>query len=359
MKYLPTPTQIVMAACAVTLSVPAFAQDAPKEPASKEAAAPAAPPVELKDPVAVVNGEKISKKDLEEAFDRAVRGAGMDPAVIPAEQKVAGYNRLLDDMIVDRLVKAEAKDIEVTDEDVAKEIATIKSQFPDEAAFKKQLEQSGQTDESVKDLIREGMKQNKWIESQIGDKANVSDEDAKKFYDENQAQFQQPETVKASHILFMVPEGASEEDAKKKEAAAEAALARAKKGEDFTALAKELSEEPGAKESGGDLGFFTKDQMVPEFADAAFGAETGSLTGPVKTQFGYHIIKVEEKKPAGTVSFEEVKPQLVGFLKNQKQQQAVGAVIDGLRKAAKIENNLPQPKPAPAAPAAGEAGAGN
>jgi len=356
MKYLLSPTRIVVAVFAVTLSVPAFAQDAPESPAPQTAAAQ---PVELKDPVAVVNGEKITKKDLDEAFERAVKGAGMDPSAIPAEQKLAGYNRLLDDMIVDRLVKAESKDIEVTDEDVSKEIATIKSQFPDEAAFKKQLEQSGQTEESVKKLIREGMKQNEWIESQIGDKAEVTDEDAKKFYDENKAEFAQPETVKASHILFMVPEGASEEDTKKKEAAAEAALARANKGEDFTALAKELSEEPGAKESGGDLGFFTKEQMVPEFADAAFGAETDSLTGPVKTKFGYHIIKVEEKKPAGTMSFDEVKPQLAAFLKSQKQQEAVGAVIDGLRKNAKIENNLPQPTPAVATPPAAEPEAAN
>ena len=83
--------------------------------------------------------------------------------------------------------------------------------------------------------------------------------------------------------------------------AAQGAEARAKKGEDFTALAKELSEEPGAKESGGDLGFFPKDRMVPEFAEVAFSEKVGEISDPVRTQFGWHVIKVTEKKPAGTL----------------------------------------------------------
>ncbi|MFY8217379.1 MAG: peptidylprolyl isomerase, partial [Chthoniobacterales bacterium] len=134
------------------------------------------------------------------------------------------------------------------------------------------------------------------------------------------------------------------------------ALERAKKGEDFTALAKELSEEPGADQSGGDLGFFTKDRMVPEFAEAAFTQEKDAIGGPVKTDFGFHVIKVTDKKDAGTMSFDEVKEQLIAFLKDGKRREAVRTVVDGLRSDSKIEINLPEPSPAAAAPAPAPAG---
>ena len=100
------------------------------------------------------------------------------------------------------------------------------------------------------------LQQQQWLESKIADKTAVTDAEAKKFYDENQADFQEGDSVKASHILFLVKEGDSEEVSNQKLAAAKKALARAKK-EDFTKLAKELSEEPNAAESGGDLGFFS------------------------------------------------------------------------------------------------------
>ena len=105
--------------------------------------------------------------------------------------------------------------------------------------------------------------------------------------------------------------------------------------------AKELSEEPGAKESAGDLGFFTKDRMVPEFANAAFSQKVGDISQPVRTQFGWHVIKVTETKPAGTVPFPEVKDQITGYLKSTSQREAVQEVLKKLKESAKIETFLP------------------
>jgi peptidyl-prolyl cis-trans isomerase C len=346
---------VVLSCTALVGATHAQAADKPEATATPAAkSTPAPKPVELKDPVAIVNGEKISKAQLEEAFNNAVKMSGMDASKLTPDQQLAGYHKLLDDLITDKLLKAQAKDIKVTDADVDAEIANIKKQFNgDENAYKAQLQQAGQTEAKLRELIKNGLAERKWIESQVADQTKVDDADVEKFYKENIKEFEQPEQVRASHILFMVPEGAPDSEVKKKKAQAQAAYERAKKGEDFTKLAKELTEEPNGKERGGDLDFFSKEQMVPEFGEKAFSMKVGEISEPVKTQFGFHVIKVTDKKAAGTVPFDQVKPQLTNYLKSQKQQAAVRQVVDKLRSEAKIQNNLPEVK-APAAAAAPE-----
>ena len=317
------------------------AQAAPPAPSvSVTAPTPAGPAIELKDPVATVDGVAITKAQLDDAFKAAVESAGAKAADLTPEQKLNGYRQLLDELIMDKLVAKAAAGITVSDEEVNAEIAKIKKQFPDEQAFAAQLKEAGQTPEKLSTSLRTMLQQQRWMKSQIKD-LPVTDEDAKKFYDGNPTDFQNPDTVKASHILFLVNKDDSEEVVKQKQAAAQKAADRAKKGEDFTKLAKELSEEPGAKESGGDLGFFSKDRMVPEFAEVAFKQNPGEISAPVRTQFGWHVIKVTEKKPAGTVPFEQVKEQITSYLKGTKQREAVQTVLKGLKDSSKIENTLP------------------
>lgn len=359
MTRISLPHWLVAATLSAAVVVSTQAQDATTQegaaapaPAQAEAAA-----LDIKDPVAVVNGENITKEQLETAFNNAVSAAGVDPSNLSSQQKLAGYQQILQDMISEKLVTEAAKGIEVTDADVDAEVAKIKEQFPTPEAFQEQLKQSGQTEEKLKELIKSGLAQRKWIESQISDATKVTDEDAKKFYDENAKDFDQPAMVRASHILFMVPEEGGEDAAKEKEAAAKKAAEEARKdGTDFNELAKKLSEEPGASESGGDLDFFAKEQMVPEFADAAFGMDIGQISDPVKTQFGYHVIKVTDKKEAGKMDFEEVKPQLLTFLQGQKSQEEVAKLLEKLRADAKVTVNLPEPAPAaaPTMPGAAE-----
>ena len=162
----------------------------------------------------------------------------------------------------------------------------------------------------------------------------ATDEAEHKAYDEAaKAQPPVPE-VHARHIL--VP---TEDEAK-------AALARVKKGEDFAKVATELSKDPGGE--GGDLGWFTKDKMVPEFADAAFKMEPGQISDPVKSQFGWHIIKVEEKRMKTFPSFDQVKDQAARYV----VQKAQSDLIQQLRQNVKIERTEPEPKPADPAAAA-------
>ena len=334
-----TPAPAKTAAPAATATPPAASTGTNATGAAETKAA--APSVELKDPVAKVNGEAITKAQVEEAFAAAVQASGVKAADLAPAEKLNGYRQIVDELIMDKLVAKAAAGETVSDEDIAAEIAKLKKQFPSEDAFQAQLKEAGQSPEKLKAALTTMLQQQHWMQSQIKDGDKITEADAKKFYDTNTEEFKNPETVKASHILFTVNKTDSEEVVKQKETAAKDAAARAKKGEDFNTLAKELSEEPGAKESGGDLGFFAKDRMVPEFANAAFSQKPGDISDPVKTQFGWHVIKVTEKKPAGTVPFEEVKDQITAYLKSAKQRDAVQAVLKKLKDSAQIESTLP------------------
>jgi peptidyl-prolyl cis-trans isomerase C len=315
-------------------------QTAPAQPAADQKPAAEAKPIELPEVVATVNGKDITRAQLQDIFNAAVQSSGMNVADLSTAQQLGGYTQLLNDLIDRQLLLDAASKEEVTSEDVDAEIKKFKSQFPDEAIFDAQMKQAGMSSEKLQNDVREELKIRSWMEDQVK-VSEVSDADAKTFYDSNIKEFAQPETVKASHILFMVDADAPADVVKKQEEAAKKAAVRAKGGEDFTALAKELSEEPGAKESGGDLGFFPKDRMVPEFANAAFAANINDISEPVKTQFGWHVIKVTDKKAAGTVPFDEVDDQITSYLKTMRQREAVQNVMKGLKDSAKVQTFLP------------------
>jgi len=170
-------------------------------------------------------------------------------------------------------------------------------------------------------------------------KAATTEEAERKAYDEAAKAEPPQQEIHARHILLP-----TEEEAK-------AALARVKAGEDFAKVATELSKDPSG--DGGDLGWFTKDRMVPEFSDAAFKLKKGEISDPVKTQFGWHIIQVEDKRTKPTPTFDEVKAQIANYVEHKAQAE----LVENLRKSATIER-LDQPPPAadpstlnPAAPA--------
>jgi peptidyl-prolyl cis-trans isomerase C len=342
------------------------------QPASAAVTAPAAGTtsavIALKDPVAIVDGTKISKEELEKSFKEALGASRVNPTSLNAEQKMMAYRQILDGLIMERLVDKKSANIQVSDADLNAEIEKIKKQFPTADVFDSKLKESGQTSDQFKANLKKSIRQTNWIKSQIKGKDEVTDAEAQKFYNENIKQFENPDMVKASHILFMVPPApleviskdkeakakaakAKEENAKiakAKEEAAKAAIVRANKGEDFSKLASELSEEPGAKQRGGDLGFFSKEQMVPEFSTAAFAQQVGAVSQvPVKTKYGYHVIKVTDKKAAGTTPFAEAKQNIIAYLQNQKRRAAFKNFMQQLRQTAKIENTLPAPPPMP------------
>jgi peptidyl-prolyl cis-trans isomerase C len=302
--------------------------------------------VALKDPVAVVNGEKISRADLEKNFGDALAASGQSNAPLTADQKLQGYRQILDGMIMEKLVNKQAAAIAVDQTEIDAQLAKIKAQFPSEAVFQAEMQKSGLTMDQFVANLTKSIRQSKWMQSQVAGKDTVTEDDAKKFYDSNTKEFANPDLVRASHILFMTPPNATPDQQKAAEKKAKAAIARANSGEPFDKLAAQLSEEPGAAQRGGDLGYFPKEKMVPEFANAAFAQKVGSVSAtPVKTKFGYHVIKVTDKKPAGTATFDEAKAQIMQFLQAQKRREIFKGVMQELRQAAKIENNLPPAQP--------------
>jgi len=153
-----------------------------------------------------------------------------------------------------------------------------------------------------------------YVPSRFTDQVEVTDEEIQKYYDDNKTEFDQPETVQARHLLLRVASAATDDEKAAVRGRAEAVLARLQGGEDFAALAREVSEDESNAPQGGDLGFFPRGRMVPSFEEAAFSVEPGGISSIVETQFGLHILKVEAKRPAGTSPLEEVRAQIVAKL---------------------------------------------
>ncbi len=171
----------------------------------------------------------------------------------------------------------------------------------------------------------------------------VTDEALRKVYDEQIKPMGAAEEVRARHILFRA-DPKDEKAQAEAQARAQAAVERIKKGEDFATLATELTEDPSGKENGGDLDYFTKDQMVPEFANIAFQMQPGQVSNPVRTPFGWHIIKLEDRRNRPVPEFDKVRQQIETFLVRRGQTE----LITQLREKAKIDRLDQKGAPAPA-----------
>jgi peptidyl-prolyl cis-trans isomerase C len=259
-------------------------------------------------------------------------------------------------MIIERLLSDEVKKagITVTDNDVNSKISEITAQQGMSIdALKSMLVMQGQTFEQFEQQMRKGLGYEKLVDRQIG-QVDVNDAEAIEYYKENKEDYNTPEQVRASHILIRPDPNIVDANAAKAKALAKAKdlLKQVKAGADFATLAKENSDCP-SKVKGGDLGFVERGSMVPEFEDAAFGMQPGQVSGVVETQFGQHIIKVTERKPAGLMPFEKVKPEIVKKLEEMKKGQLFRQYVDKLRAGAKIEypagkEPMPMRPPGPA-----------
>jgi len=249
-----------------------------------------------KDPlVAKVNGTEIHQSDLALAEQEAGR---LPPMTADAKK--------------DYLVQLVADMILVSQAAEAKKIG-------DSADFKRKLE-----------FARKRLLMSDLLDS-VG-KAALTDADEHKVYDDAVKQMGQVQEVHARHILIRAAAGDKKASATAK-AKIEAIIARLKKGEDFATVAKQTTEDPSSKANGGDLGYFTKDQMVPEFSAVAFKLKKGEISGPVKTQFGWHVIKVEDTRIKPPPTFDAVKAQIENYVMRKAQAE----LVTKLRAEAKIE----------------------
>jgi peptidyl-prolyl cis-trans isomerase C len=230
-----------------------------------------------------------------------------------------------------------ARKVSATEAEVESGVKQMRAQFGnDEEAFKKALEARGMTLDKLKADTRIDISINKMVEAEVATAAPPTDVQVREFYDKNPDKFKQEESIRASHILFRVDENADAATKKKAMDQAQSVLKQARAGADFGELAKKHSGD-GSAPQGGDLNFFTHGQMVPAFDQAAFALKTGEISDIVTTQFGYHIIKVTDRKAAEMVPFEQVSDRIKEFLTEQQKQQKADAFIQSLKQKAKIE----------------------
>lgn len=315
----------------------ASAQTPAGAPAQKPAEAPAPPkpmPAELPEVLARVNGQPITKAE----FDRLIKNVEAGRGPIPADKRDEVLRAALDQLVTYSVLKQEAaaRKLAVPEADVDAQVAQMQKQFPSEAEFTKALAARNATVEQLKADARVDMAINKMMEAELASTTAATDADAQDFYAKNPDKFKQAETVRASHILVKAAEKDDEATKTAARAKIDGVLKRAKAGEDFAALAKENSAD-GSAAQGGDLGFFPRGQMVPPFDQAAFALKPGEISDVVTTEFGYHIIKLTEKKEASLVPLDQVKPKVIEYLTNQKKQERVDSFINEAKKRAKIE----------------------
>lgn len=303
------------------------------------------------DTVATVNGTTIAKKDLELQKLWLVENLKRMGREVTDADKPMVEQQALDSLIEMELLTQEAQKASVTvkPEDAAQRYEQFKKNFPKPEDFAQFLKNMDMTEEKLKKDTERELVVNTLMDKWFATLPPVTDSDLEKYYKENPQQFQQKERVKASHILVKVEEGATPETKAAAKKKIEGVQGKLKAGGDFAALAKENSDCP-SKDRGGDLGFFSKGQMVPEFEAAAFALKPGELSGIVETKFGYHLIKGAEHQQAGVTPLADVKERLKSFLENNKKREFLQKKLDELKKGAKIERATP---PAAAPPAAG------
>lgn len=298
------------------------------------------------DVVATVNGNDITvkqfqstlalyKQSLESMYGSTIWDTEVEEGV--------KYKDKFKDIMLDQMIDIEAvceqarkEKLVPTKEEVDKAFNDLKKNIDADKEYKNELKEMGIDDtylrnQQEQDLIIQKYKEN------FDKNVKITDEEMKKYYDEHKKDYYKDE-VKASHILISTVDdnGKPLSEAKKKEAKkkAEEVLKKAKSGEEFSELAKEYSDDPGSAANGGDLGYFTKGQMVQPFEEAAFSLKPGEISGLVESEYGYHIIKVYDKIDK-QLSFDEVKDQIKNTLMENKYMEN----IESISKKAKVEKN--------------------
>ena len=314
-----------------------------------------------------VNNEVITQAQFDEAFDSSVDKSflksfgGSKNFVKSDENPMYGIfkDKIVNELIVKSLLDQEIakKGIKATDEDIQNELKTIIDKVGSKEELNKILKQRGVSNAQFTDDLKTQIKIKKLVNSV--QKINISDNDAKKYYDTHKSEFVHGEQVRASHILISANTLEIIQQLKTKnpnidpadmntqveatigsqKAKAEKVLAQVKQNpDDFAKIAQKESDDKASAERGGELGFFPKEAMVPEFANAAFSMKPNTVSEQlVQSPYGFHIIKVTDRMEAGSTPYAKVKDEIKFYLETQKQIEVLKNITDGLMKNAKIE----------------------
>ena len=279
--------------------------------------------------IAEVNESGITSDQLQNAFLNAI--SQYDDTVLSSldQSAIVSFKKNLLNQLIDHELlyqQAQKEKVEISNDEINLEIDKINDNFSSPEEFNAALKENNITLAQLKEDIKRHLMMDSIFE-ETRNQVSINDEELLEYYNENKESFFEPEQVHARHILVETEEEANN------------LLLQLKEGlTDFAELAKEKSIGPSAP-SGGDLGFFTRGQMVKEFEDAAFSLEPSGISDVVQTEFGYHIIKCEEKKEEYSPTFEEAKERISNTLRSQRENEAISALISRLREEAAIVYN--------------------
>ena len=299
-----------------------------------------------------VNGSVITQADFDKAFDSTVDKSflkafgGSKNMVKSDDNPMFGIfkDKIVNELIVKSLLdqEIEKRGITATSDDVQAELKTIIDKVGSKEELNKLLKQRGVSNEQFTEDLKTQIKIKKLVNSI--EKINISDNDAKKYYDSHKAEFTHGEQVRASHILFSANTIELIQQIKEKNPDINPTDLNTKVEEQVAAqkakaeTVEKYSDDKASAERGGELGFFTKEAMVPEFSKAAFSMKPNTVSeNLVQSPYGYHIIKVTDRMEAGTTPYVKVKDEIKFYLETQKQIEVLKKLTDGLMKNAKVE----------------------
>ena len=318
---------VAMAAAAVVAAGFLPARAAPPEPSPTTV-------------LATVNGEAITVGDVNARFEQVV---GPEARNMPAE-KVSQLRerlrlRILESLVTERILDraVDQEKIAVTDEDMATYLEKVKENLPEGMTLESYLERSGESLDGFKALIQKQLRLKKLFDKPLAQVTRPTAEEVKAYYDEHPKAFERPESIQARHVLLQVARDADEKARAAKKSEAEALQARLaeKGGENFAKIAGASSDCP-SKKRGGDLGWFSRGDMAKAFEDAAFALEKGAISPVVETPYGYHVIQVTDRRPAGQVSLDEVKERISNYLYEMRQDEAAADYVKTLKDKAEV-----------------------
>jgi parvulin-like peptidyl-prolyl isomerase len=297
-----------------------------------------------KSAVASVNGVLIPKAYLEREVRRFEEQALSQGQLVDESQRDQLNRQALDTLIDIELLYQESqrRGFEISEERIEEQLNSLRTQFGDEEGYAAALEQIGISDGELRTELGRQLAIQEMIDKDITPATTVSEQESTDFYENNPAFFFSPEQVRASHILILVSPDAGEEEKSEARSRITEIRKRIVAGEDFAELAGQFSEDNSGM-NGGDLGFFQREQMVKPFADAAFSLQIGELSEVVTTQYGFHLIRVTDRKAESVVPFEQVQLKIFEYLQREKVMVAIEELAAQLRSQAEIqEYTLPE-----------------
>lgn len=286
--------------------------------------------------LATINGKiKIDSSEVDNVFGSMLMSQGINPSSLNMQdpQVVALKKNILENLIKRELLYISAQNNVKNNfkKSADEEYEIIKKRFKSDQEFKNYLADVGLTENDIKDNLRKNFILQEFVKLQ-SEKVKVTDKEVEEFYAQNKEKFKQKEEVRASHIIILT----NDKDEKKAKETINKIYNEIKGGFGFAEAAKKYSED-GSAQQGGDLGYFSRGKMVQEFEEVAFRLNKNEISKPFKSRFGYHILKVTDKKPEKQFSFEEVKENIKNHIISEKTKKILDGIIEKNRLSSKIE----------------------